>query len=83
MSIEAINALDDAARLREHRAIEAEGEVPERQETPIAAMTDAELVAVVLHDADMMTRRNALRVLRLREFSQGLRRAADIFASLT
>jgi hypothetical protein len=83
MSIEAIDVLDDAARLREHRAIEAEGQIPERADTPVDAMTDAELVIVILHDADMATRRKALHVLRLREFTEGLRRAAAIIEGLS
>lgn len=77
MSIEAINPLDDTARIREHRAIEAEGERSERAETPIDAMTDAELAIVVLHDPEMATRRKALYTLRIREFTAGVKSAAQ------
>ena len=46
-------------------------------EVPHAEMTDAELVAVIVHDSDALLRRRALHVLRLREFKAGAMYAID------
>ena len=75
--IETINPLDDTARINWHRDAEADS-----AEVAPEAMTDAELVAVIIHDADIAARRKALHVLRLREFNSGLNRSIDIIMSV-
>ena len=66
-AVEVLNPLDDTARIRFHREVEAESNA----ETPVDAMTDAELAVCVLHDPDLSTRRKALTIIRLREFKAG------------
>jgi hypothetical protein len=71
-TVETINPLDDTARLRFHREVEAD-----IAETQIPEMTDAELVAVIINDPDTATRRKALHVLRIREFTLGTKVATS------
>jgi hypothetical protein len=53
--------------------------IPDSPETEIPAMTDAELVAVIINDPDTATRRKALHVLRIREFTAGTKAATVTF----
>ena len=47
-------------------------------EVPHDKMTDAELVAVIINDPDTMTRRRALHVMRIREFTAGAKSATNV-----
>jgi hypothetical protein len=76
-TIEVINPLDTAAVWRWHRECEADV-----GETPVEIMTDAELIAVVLHDPDLPTRRKALNIIRLREYKAGSQMAVDCLAKV-
>ena len=71
--IEAINPLDESARLRWHREAEADS-----VEIEPASMTDAELVAVIINDPGIAERRRALHVMRMREYAAGVSAGADI-----
>lgn len=66
------NEYDTVPRLRALIAEETEGQFVEPQEVPLTAMTDVELVAVIINDPDTATRRKALHVMRMREFSAGI-----------
>ncbi len=52
-------------------------------EVALPDMTDAELAAVIINDPDAMVRRRALHVMRLREFSAGIRSALQIVQEAT
>jgi hypothetical protein len=69
--------------IKAHAMIEAEDKVipPHNEDTPIDAMTDEELAAVVMNDDDRATRRKALTALRLREFTAGVRTAGASFTA--
>lgn len=71
--IEAINQFDESSRINWHREVEAD-----IAETVPEQMTDAELVAVIINDPDIATRRRALHVMRMREFTNGIHAGADI-----
>lgn len=72
----------DIERLRTMREIESEPTLEECREVPLADMSEAELVVVILHDQDLNERRAALRLYRMSILFEAELRMMRVLAEL-